>query len=118
MVSERCKHIQGNDVDTQVEKNEFPKILQPVIQKDAWSCGYHVLARVEECFREWRGEGVRRVYATPRELWESMNRWIDMLLKFKSNEELKKAGPPPAGEASKVEWKSDSTMLLNITGNS
>ena len=87
-------------------EQEFPEVVEtPVKQMDAWSCGFHAANRAEEVFRSWRGEGVWRVYSLPDAVRQDLNKWIDLLIKFKAAEEFKQssgkakpvaaAAPPP-----------------------
>ena len=77
----------------------LPQTQCPVRQTDAWSCGFHIMTIMEEEMRQHRGEGqtmvIRQVDAT-RKL---VNQWVDMLLKWKKSEDVKKgtvtAAPPP-----------------------
>ena len=55
---------------------EAPDTETPVQQTDAWSCGWHTLARFEEAYREFRGEGPKRVYETVQSLLREGSRWI------------------------------------------
>jgi len=79
----------------------FPSTVQcPVKQKDGWSCGFHVMNRMEEEWREWRGEGKWRVYRSIEECRKELNKWIECIAKHKLAKSLKKgeeAGltPPP-----------------------
>jgi hypothetical protein len=62
----------------------FPdKVECPVRQTDGWSCGYHVVNRVEELVREFRGEGRRTCNVPAAQLRTEVNKWIEAVLKHK-----------------------------------
>ena len=66
-------HILGAE---SVAEAELPATEQLVVQTDAWSCGYHTLARFEEAYRKLRGEGEKRVYKEPEETRIQLNRVV------------------------------------------
>ena len=74
---------------------------QPVAQTDGWSCGYHTLSRFEEAYRQLRGEGCLRVYASPDERRQAINKLASAVMAA-----CKKAGacpaPLPAPESAEV----------------
>lgn len=75
---------------------DFPELVEtPFSQTDAWSCGFHAANRVEEVFRSWRGEGIRRLYRTPEEVRQELNKWLDTLIKFKAAEDVRMAAGKP-----------------------
>ena len=53
---------------------DFPPTQQPVWQGDGWSCGWQTLNRFEELYRQFRGEGKKRVYTQADQRRVQVNR--------------------------------------------
>jgi hypothetical protein len=81
-------NLLGHDKFSQ---NELPLPTKPVIQPDGWSCGYHCCHRIEEEYRQFRGEGKLHGYQKVKETRLELNKWLKVLLDTKV-----KAGPPKA----------------------
>ena len=62
----------------------MPKPVKEVVQTDGWSCGFHVCHRLEEEYKQFRGEGFRRVYSKPDETRLELNKWAKSLLDSKA----------------------------------
>ena len=61
--------------------DSLPPTEFPVTQKDGWSCGFHVLNRCEEAYREYRGENYVRVATQPDARRVILNTFLGHLLK-------------------------------------
>ncbi len=66
---------------------------KPVIQTDGWSCGYHASHRLEEEYRQFRGEGKVHGYQKVKETRLELNKWVKASLEVKVRPELPKAAP-------------------------
>jgi hypothetical protein len=73
---------------------ELPVPTKPVIQTDGWSCGYHCSHRLEEEYRQFRGEGKVHGYQKVKETRLELNKWLKALMQVKVRAEPPKAAPP------------------------
>ncbi|MCP4242190.1 MAG: hypothetical protein GY772_16670 [bacterium] len=72
----------------------LPAATTLVTQTDGWSCGFHTVSRLEEAYRQFRGEGWKRVYTQPNQARVSLNRWLANVLQ--AVQPKAPLGPPPA----------------------
>jgi hypothetical protein len=72
---------------------ELPLPTKPVLQTDGWSCGYHCAHRLEEEYRQFRGEGKVHGYQKVKESRLELNKWLKALLEVKVRPEPPKAAP-------------------------
>ena len=70
---------------------ELPLPTKPVLQTDGWSCGYHFSHRLEEEYRQFRGEGKVHGYQKVKETRLELNKWVKALLEVKVTQEPPKA---------------------------
>ncbi len=75
-------------------QQELPIPAKPVIQTDGWSCGYHCCHRLEEEYRQFRGEGKVHGYQKVNETRLELNKWLKVLKEVKVKEAAPKAAPP------------------------
>ena len=88
-----------------VSQDGMPETELTVWQGDGWSCGFHTLNRQEEQFRQFRGEGLYRVYTTPEQRRQPLNRLCQHLQEFFKpvpEAPLSAAQPPPAVSSSQA----------------
>jgi len=81
-----CRQALGHEHFAQAE---LPEAETPVQQTDAWSCGWHTIARFEEAYREFRGEGPKRLCETVQSLFEGGSGLIKSLILWQKTEEEK-----------------------------
>jgi len=72
---------------------------QPVLQTDGWSCGYHCLNRLEELYRQFRGEGQKRVYTKIEDRRQQVNRFAASTKEACSSAAAKAAAKAAAAKA-------------------
>jgi hypothetical protein len=75
-------------------QQELPLPAKPVIQTDGWSCGYHCCHRLEEEYRQFRGEGKVHGYQKVNETRLELNKFLKSLLDVKVRAAPPKAAPP------------------------
>ena len=73
---------------------ELPVPTKPVIQTDGWSCGYHCSHRLEEEYRQFRGEGKVHGYQKVKETRLELNKWLKASMEVKIRAAPPKAAPP------------------------
>ncbi len=79
-----------------------------VQQTDGWSCGYHVCHRIEEQYKEFRGEGQVHNHSNVEETRQELNKWIKALMDVKSKQ---REGESP-GRPGKTSSSSSSALKL------
>ncbi len=79
---------------------ELPLPIKPVLQADGWSCGYHCSHRLEEEYRQFRGEGKVHGYQKVKETRLELNKWVKALLEVKVRPEPQKAAPEKKASSS------------------
>ena len=96
-------NLVGHDKFSQ---QELPLQAKPVIQTDGWSCGYHCCHRLEEEYRQFRGEGKVHGYQKVNDTRLELNKWVKSLLEVKIKAAPQEAAPPK--EASSTSSSSNS----------
>ena len=66
---------------------EMPATEVPVVQADNWTCGYHMLNRIEEGYRRFRGEAPTRVYREVTDRIVELNKWVSQIRLHMSQED-------------------------------
>ena len=72
----------------------LPATEVPFVQADGITCGFYVLARMEEAYSVFRGQKFYRCYKSVAEIRKSLNAFVQTLLVFQK-QQAKKAEPPP-----------------------
>ena len=87
-----------------VSSTRLPTADQSVLQEDGYSCGYHVVNRFEEEFRQFRGEGIKRVYMKPDQRRRPLNRFCQLVMEAcKPVPESQPAAPQPPAASNKAQ---------------
>ena len=79
----------------------LPQTEFSVRQKDGYSCGYHVLNRFEEQYRQLRGEGRNRIYTKIEQRRLSVNRFVQSVLETMKPIVESQPAPQPGASSNK-----------------
>ncbi len=89
------------------EDDELPVPDTSVRQADGWSCGYQVCHRIEEQYKQFRGESRFRIYNKPDETRQELNKWVKAVMDTNARE----GGAAMGGEAAAIGGESSSNKL-------
>jgi len=78
-----------------VENAELPE-TDTTVQQTGITCGFHTANRAEELYREFRGEGRRRVYTAPRDVSQEVNKFIRVVREAREKQDAAAAAAAAA----------------------
>ena len=92
------------EVQTGTVPSALPEMTVRSVQTDGITCGFHVVARMEEAYCEYRGEGKTGCYKSVGEIRKQLNSFLNTLQIFRAQQEKAASagkGPEPAAPGGK-----------------